>query len=177
MRRVTIVGAALMTLAFATTATAAKPAPVVRRSARVQYVQSFGPGYEAPHHAALAGIVFGGQAELRFASDRVLGVGNPDWASVQRVSGFARARIHPRIQLVGEVAYDKATDDLVVERALIVARVRATMDAQAGVLLVPLGHTNLEHDAPRSEFNDRSLVATEVVGVPNAQLGAGVRGR
>jgi hypothetical protein len=92
------------------------------------------------------------------------------------VSGFARARIHRGVELVGEIAYDKATDDMVVERALVVARVRSTMDAQAGILLVPLGRVNLEHDAPRGEFTERSLVATELVGVPYAGLGAGVRG-
>jgi hypothetical protein len=134
------------------------------------------PPDDVPHHGVWDRIAFGGQAEARFAHDRVAGVGNPDWASVQRVSGFAVARVHDRLWLLGEVAYDRATDDLVVERALVDLRLRETVALHGGVLPLPLGRANLERDAPRGEFTDRSLVATALIGVPSSQLGVGVRG-
>ncbi len=177
MRRAIAAGAVTLALAWGAAAAEAKPAVPARGvPAAPREFQPLGPGYDRPHHEVLPGIEVGGQAELRFASDRVLGVGNPDWASVQRVGAFARARLKPNLVVVADVAYDKATDDLIIERALVVARVRDRLNAQAGILLLPLGRANLEPDAPRAEFNERSLVATEIVGVPNAQLGAGVRG-
>src|SRR5204863_5281588 len=51
-----------------------------------------------------------------------------------------------------------------------------SMELHAGIFLAPLGATNLHHDAPPYEFAERSLVATQLVGVPYAELGAGVRG-
>jgi hypothetical protein len=57
-----------------------------------------------------------------------------------------------------------------------VARLGRTHEAHAGIFLVPLGRTNLSHDAAAYEFWERSLVATQILGVPNAQLGVGVGG-
>ena len=130
---------------------------------------------DVPRHGSGA-IAFGGHAALRFAEDRIAGISNPDWASVLRVAGFAAARPHPRLLLDATVAHDRPTDDLTVESARVLFRARPALWAHAGVLPLPLGRANLERDAPRGEFAERSLVATEMIGVPSSQLGAGVRG-
>jgi hypothetical protein len=49
------------------------------------------------------------------------------------------------------------------------------MQLHAGIFLVPLGRTNLSHDSPSYDFAERSLPATQLVGVPNAQAGLGLR--
>ena len=169
--------------AWVLAATAMLAAPVARgatapalhgRAARVESaIPLIAP--DIPRHGSGA-IVFGGNAALRFAEDRVAGISNPDWASVVRVAGFAAARPSPRFLLDAAVAYERATDDLTVESARALFQVRPALGVHAGVLPLPLGRANLERDAPRGEFAERSLVATGMVGVPSSQLGAGVRG-
>jgi hypothetical protein len=130
----------------------------------------------APYHGNLDNITWGGHGELRFGYDVTAGVSDPSWFSVGRVNGFMEAKLGSKLRLRGQASYDHVPDDFTLERAELVARFGRTLDAQAGIFLVPLGRTNLSHDAPAYEFGERSLVATQILGVPNAQLGVGVRG-
>ena len=130
----------------------------------------------APYHGSLENIAWGGHGELRFGYDLTAGVSDPSWFSVGRVNGFFLAKLGSRFRLGGQGAYDRAADDFTLERAEIIGRVGRKLDAHAGIFLAPLGRTNLDHDAPQYEFAERSLVATQLVGVPNAEIGAGVRG-
>ena len=134
------------------------------------------PAILVPFHGTQDRLAFGGHGELRLGHDRVAGVADPEWFSVGRVSGFARAGLGARVELAGAAAWDPGTDDFVLERAELGVLVRRSLQAHAGIFLLPLGRTNLEHDAPRNEFAERSLVATQLIGVPHAQLGAGIRG-
>jgi len=134
------------------------------------------PVFGSPYHGREDGIAWGGHGDLRLGYDRVRGVANPEWFSVERVNGFFEARLHPRILIAAQGAYDRETDDFVFERAELGIRARDSWEVHGGIFLAPLGRTNLEHDAPRQEFGDRSLVATQLIGVPYAEVGAGVRG-
>jgi hypothetical protein len=129
-----------------------------------------------PRHGRSDVFSFGGHAELRAAQDRVAGIANPDWMSVPRVNGFASWRAHPRLELTGEATYDRTTDDLVAERAQAEVRIGERRFLRAGIIQPPLGRVNFDHDAPRNEFDGLSYVATEIIGVPNPQLGIGLRG-
>ncbi len=134
------------------------------------------PSVDMPYHGTLEGLAFGGHGELRFAEDREAGVSNPDWFSVGRVNGFLLAHLRPGLDLAGQACWDRGTDDFVLERAEAGIRIQRSIQAHAGIFLVPLGSTNLSHDAPAYDFAERSLVATQLIGVPNAQLGIGLRG-
>lgn len=129
-----------------------------------------------PAHGSPESIVWGGHGEIRLGHDRTRGTSNPEWFSFGRVNGFARARLAPRWRLAGEGTWDRGTDDFVLERAELAFRWKQTLLAHGGIFPLPLGRTNLEHDAPRNDFAEHSLVATQLVGVPNAMLGLGVRG-
>lgn len=130
----------------------------------------------APYHGSLDNITWGGQGELRFGYDVTAGVSDPSWFSVGRVNGFMEAKLSSKVRIRGQAAYDHVPDDFTLERAELMARLGRTHEAHAGIFLVPLGSTNLSHDAPAYEFWERSLVATQILGVPNAQLGMGVSG-
>lgn len=132
--------------------------------------------FEAPYHGSLDAIAIGGHGELRFAEDREDGASNPEWFSVGRVNGFVFARLHPRLRVAAQACWDRAADDFVFERAEILVRVSHSVQAHAGIFLAPLGRTNLSHDTPPYDFAERSLVATQLIGVPNAQVGVGVMG-
>jgi len=134
------------------------------------------PLREAPYHGSLDRIAFGAYGELRFAEDRVRGVTDPEWFSFGRVGGFASVRLNPRFEFLSEGAWDQGTNDFSLEQADLRYRLNRSMQLHAGVFLVPLGRTNLLHDGPSYEFAERSLPATQLIGVPNAQLGIGLRG-
>jgi hypothetical protein len=133
------------------------------------------PELDAPYHGALDRFAFGGFGELRFAEDREAGVSDPEWFSVGGVNAFAFVHLSPRIDLAGRAGWDRGADDFTLERAEIQVRMGTAMQAHAGIFLTPLGRTNLIHDAPSYDFAERSLVATQIIGVPNAMLGAGIR--
>jgi len=130
----------------------------------------------APYHGSLDNITWGGEGELRFGYDVTAGVSDPSWFSVGRVNGFMEAKLSSKVRIRGQAAYDHVPDDFTLEAAELVARLGRTHEAHAGIFLVPLGRTNLSHDAAAYEFWERSLVATQILGVPNAQLGVGVGG-
>jgi len=130
----------------------------------------------APYHGSLDNITWGGEGELRFGYDVTAGVSDPSWFSVGRVNGFMEAKLSSKLRLRGQAAYDHVPDDFTLEDAELMARLGRAHEAHAGIFLVPLGRTNLSHDAAAYEFWERSLVATQILGVPNAQLGIGVGG-
>jgi len=132
--------------------------------------------FDGPYHGSPNGLAWGGQAELRFAEDRQAGVSNPEWFSVGRVDGFAVAQLTKKLELTGRGAYDRGPEDFTLERAELGYHMKPSLQFHAGIFLAPLGETNLHHDSPPYEFAERSLVATQIVGVPYAELGAGVRG-
>lgn len=134
------------------------------------------PLHEGPYHGSLDRIAFGAYGELRFAEDRVRGVTDPEWFSVGRVGGFASVRLSSRFEFLGEGAWDQGPEDFSLEQADLRFLLKRSMQLHAGIFLVPLGRTNLSHDGPAYEFAERSLPATQLVGVPNAQLGLGLRG-
>jgi len=128
------------------------------------------------YHGSLENIAWGGHGELRFGYDLNAGVSDPSWFHVGRANGFFLAKLGSRLRLGGQASYDRVPDDFTLERAELIARIGRTREAHAGIFLVPLGRTNLDHDAPQYEFGERSLVATQILGVPNAEMGIGVRG-
>ncbi|HET9252557.1 MAG TPA: hypothetical protein VFP58_10620 [Candidatus Eisenbacteria bacterium] len=132
---------------------------------------------DTPYRGNRDGISYGAYGELRFGHDRQAGVSNPDWFSFGQAGGFVDVRFHPRVRLALKGAYDRGQDDFTLERAAIEYRTGGPLRFHAGVLPAPLGTTNLSHDAPACEFAERSLVATDLVGVPYSELGIGVAGR
>ena len=134
-----------------------------------------GFAFDAPMHGSRSGLAFGAEAELRFHYDRVFGVADPNWLTMVRASGFASARLSSRVSLLGAAGYDRATKQLELERASVDVRLGRASHGQVGVLLLPISTSNLALHAPHEEFTDRTLVATELIGTPVAQLGIGLR--
>lgn len=155
---------------------AARPGPPTPPQAPVETDDSPWNDRAGAYHGDLSGLAWGGQGELRFAEDRVRGVTDPEWFSVGRIGGFLSLKLGSRFQFLGEGAYDQGPEDFSMEQLEGRFLVGRNLQLHAGVFLVPLGRTNLSHDAPLYEFAERSLPASQIIGVPNAQLGAGVRG-
>jgi len=122
-------------------------------------------------------IAWGAYGEIRIAEDRVRGVTDPEWFSFGRVGGFVTAHASRRLDLAVQGAYDRGSEDFTLERLEATFLLQPALQFHAGIFLVPLGRTNLSHESPLYEFDEHSFVATQLVGVPHAQLGAGAEGR
>jgi len=133
------------------------------------------PEIGSPFHGASDGLAIGGYGELRLAEDREAGASDPEWFSVGAMNGFILAHVAPRIDFAIQGGWDRGADDFTLERTEVLYRFRGLMQAHAGIFLAPLGRTNLTHDAPSYDFAERSLVATQIIGVPNAEFGIGVK--
>lgn len=150
-------------------------APVVKPHAAPSPLQlPTDPGMP-PYHGSLDHVAYGLSGELRFAEDRTDGASNPDWFSFGEAGGFLFAHLSSRLDLAGQGLWERVADDFTLERAEVLLRVKRSMQAHAGIFLAPLGRTNLSHEAPSYDFAERSLVATQIVGVPHAQAGIGLR--
>jgi hypothetical protein len=168
-------GHALLVVAAVAACSASAVHGAPRRGAE-RGLDSLATHIDGPYHGATDRIAFNLQGQLRFGHDVTAGVANPEWFSVSRASGLAFARLHPRLGMFGAAGYDHAHDDFVVERAELIGRVRHGLHAHAGIFLSPLGHSNLHPDILLSDFAERSYVATDLAGVPHAQIGLGVLG-
>jgi hypothetical protein len=168
--------AALLTLAAAGAGAAPPSGSAPRQASPARAEASPWPLHDAPYHGSLDKIAFGAYGELRFAEDRVRGVTDPEWFSFGRVGGFVSARLGSRFEFLGEGAYDQGPDEFSLEHADLRYRLGRSLQLHAGIFLVPLGRSNLQPDGPAREFADRSLPATQIVGVPNAEAGIGLRG-
>jgi hypothetical protein len=177
MRRARVLPILLLLLGAAPAARAETPVHPAEGSPSARPLPAPELAPAAPFHGRADGIAWGGHGELRLGYDRIRGVANPEWFSIERMGGFLEARPHPRIEIAAEGAWDRATDDFVLERGELGIEARDSWQVHGGIFLAPLGRTNLSHDAPEQEFGDRSLVATQLIGVPYAEVGAGVRGR
>jgi hypothetical protein len=131
--------------------------------------------FEAPMHGEPGGVQFGLSGELRFHYDRTFGVADPNWLTFARAGAFAVAPLSPKVTLLGATGYDRATKEIEVHRLGIDWRVGRSTHAQAGVFLLPLLEANLDAVGRHEEFTERTLVATDLVGVPLGQVGMGVR--
>jgi hypothetical protein len=125
-------------------------------------------------HGEPGGIQFGLSGDLRFHYDRTFGVADPNWLTFVRAGGFGVAPLSRKVTLLGAAAYDRATKEIEVERLGVDWRVGRSTHAQAGVLL-PLLQSNLDVVGRHEEFTERTLVATDLVGVPIGQVGLGMR--
>ena len=121
-------------------------------------------------------LAIGGHGELRLGEDRVRGVTNPEWFSVSRVNGFVHFTPSSHWRMALEGTFDHPTDHFVMERIEAGFRSAPSLEIHGGIFPLPLGRVNLSHDSPRSEFTELSLVATQLIGVPNAMPGLGLKG-
>ena len=121
-------------------------------------------------------LAIGGHGELRLGEDRVRGVTDPEWFSVSRVNGFIHFTPSDRWRMAVEGTWDHPTDHFMMERIEAGFRSNSKLEIHAGVFPLPLGRVNLSHDSPQNEFTELSLVATQLIGVPNAMPGLGIKG-
>jgi hypothetical protein len=96
---------------------------------------------------------------------------------VRRFNIFFYSGVGRRLKFTSELEFEDGTEEIALETALVDFVVTPSLVLRAGVLLVPIGGFNVNHDGPRYEFVDRPLVSTEIIPATLSEAGLGVHGR
>lgn len=96
---------------------------------------------------------------------------------LRRFNLFVYSTISERIKFLSELEFEHGTEEIALETALIDFELHPAFNVRAGVLLVPIGAFNQNHDAPKWEFVERPLMATQIIPSTLSEVGFGINGR
>lgn len=133
-----------------------------------------------------ARVLLGGYAQIIFED---LEREKADF-SARRVIIFVGSQIHERLRFTSEIEFEfggtpfktdvpgvNVPGEVKLEQAYLDFLVRPEIAFRAGVLLIPFGWFNLNHDPPLQDFTTRPIVDTSIIPTTWFDVGAGFFGR
>jgi hypothetical protein len=128
--------------------------------------------------------VIGGYGEFTFTKRQ----GEDSVFEARRFVAFLYAPIHERISLATEIEFEKGGSPLklngqetpgevLLEFSVLDIKIFEWLVLRGGIVLVPFGRFNINHDSPTQELTDRPLALTYVVPSTWFDIGAGLVGR
>lgn len=96
---------------------------------------------------------------------------------LRRFNIFIFSPVSERIRFLSELEFEHGTEEIALEMALVDFEFDPAFVARAGVILVPLGAFNQNHDAPKWEFVERPLVSTQIIPGTLSEVGFGFNGK
>lgn len=133
--------------------------------------------YTRPFIVAAAQTAVGGYAEGNTNYFREDGVGDGFSMELRRFNIFLFSSVGQRLRFISELEFEKGTEEIAIEAALLDFQVDPALVLRVGILLPPIGAFNQNHDSPRWEFIDRPLVSTRIIPSTLAEVGFGALGR
>ncbi|MEO7998344.1 MAG: hypothetical protein ABI852_12920 [Gemmatimonadaceae bacterium] len=98
-------------------------------------------------------------------------------SEMRRFNIFLFAPVGARLRFTSELEFEHGTEEIALETALLDYQITSALVFRGGILLVPIGGFNQNHDGPRWEFVQRPLSATEIVPSTLSEVGFGANGR
>lgn len=98
-------------------------------------------------------------------------------SEMRRFNIFLFAPVGARLRFTSELEFEHGTEEIALETALLDYQLSSAFVLRGGILLVPIGGFNQNHDGPRWEFVERPLSATEIVPSTLSEVGFGANGR
>lgn len=98
-------------------------------------------------------------------------------SEMRRFNIFLFAPVGARLRFTSELEFEHGTEEIALETALLDYQLSSAFVLRGGILLVPIGGFNQNHDGPRWEFVERPLSATEVIPSTLSEVGFGANGR
>ena len=133
---------------------------------------------DKPYLTRLAGrTTIGGYAEAHARYQRVDGLQDEAGFQAKRFNLFAHARVSDFVRFGVELEFEDGAQEILMEYAVIDLRLHPSFAVRGGMILSPLGRFNLSHDSPLTDFTDRPLVSTELLGVALSEPGFGAFGQ
>lgn len=105
------------------------------------------------------------------------GVGDGFSMEMRRFNIFLYSTINERIRFLSELEFEHGVEEIALETALIDFEFNPALIFRAGILLVPIGYLNQNHDSPKWEFIDRPFVSTNLIPSTYSDIGFGLHGK
>ncbi len=151
-------------------------ADTIRRTTRdTATVQ--GSIYSRPFIGGVGKVSLGGYVEGNtnyFVED---GVSEGFSMELRRFNIFLYAPIASRLRFFSELEFEHGTEEISLETAQLDIQMTPALSARMGIIVLPIGAFNQNHDSPRWEFIDRPLVSTRIIPATLSDVGFGAYGR
>jgi hypothetical protein len=96
---------------------------------------------------------------------------------LRRFNIFLYSSLGSGIKFLSELEFEHGTEEIALETALLDFQFSPQLALRGGIILVPLGMFNQNHDSPRWDIIDRPLVSTQIIPSTLSEAGFGVYGR
>ncbi|HEX9614887.1 MAG TPA: hypothetical protein VGA55_05250 [Bacteroidota bacterium] len=133
--------------------------------------------YDKPFITRLGGkTVLGGYMDVAGRFERVSGV-NEGWSfEARRFNLFTYSVLTRGVVVTSEIEIEHGGEEIRLEYGLVDIEFHESLSLRGGVILSPLGKTNLVHDSPKLELVERPLMATEIIPSTLSEAGIGFFG-
>lgn len=122
-------------------------------------------------------VALGGYLEANVQGLNDDGVGSGVSFQARRLTVFLSASPSERINFLTEIEFENGTEEINIEFASIDLAFARELAVRAGIVLVPIGAFNQNHDGPRWNFVDRPISATQLLPATWSTVGFGALGK
>jgi hypothetical protein len=133
--------------------------------------------YRRPFIGSAGSASIGGYMEVNANYLQTDGVTDGFSSEMRRFNIFLFAPVGARLRFTSELEFEHGTEEIALETAILDYQLSTAFVVRGGILLVPIGGFNQNHDGPRWEFVDRPLVSTEIIPSTLSEVGFGANGR
>ena len=133
--------------------------------------------YDKPFITRLGSkTTIGGYMDVLGSFHREDGV-NEGWSfEARRFNLFTYSVITDGIVVASEIEMEHGGEEFKLEYALLDVSFHEALNLRGGIILSPLGKTNIVHDSPKLELAERPLVSTEIIPSTLSEAGIGFFG-
>lgn len=96
---------------------------------------------------------------------------------LRRFNIFLFSSLSPGIKFISELEFEHGTEEIRIETAQLDLEIMSELVLRGGIILVPIGSFNLNHDSPKWDIIDRPLVSTLIIPSTFSEIGFGIHGR
>lgn len=151
--------------------------PVRRDTLRADSTSVQGAIYRRPFIGSAGSASIGGYMEANANYLVTDGITDGFSSEMRRFNIFLFAPVGARLRFTSELEFEHGTEEIALETALLDYQLSSSFVFRGGILLIPIGGFNQNHDGPRWEFVERPLVSTEIIPATLSEVGFGANGR
>ncbi|MGH2568633.1 MAG: hypothetical protein ACRDGA_09855 [Bacteroidota bacterium] len=133
--------------------------------------------YDKPFMTRLGGkTTIGGYMDVLGSFHREAGV-NEGWSfEARRFNLFTYSVLTDGLVVASEIEMEHGGEEFKLEYAILDLTFHEALNLRGGIILSPLGKTNLVHDSPKLELAERPLVSSEIIPSTLSEVGIGFFG-
>ncbi|MBI2620256.1 MAG: hypothetical protein HYW57_09255, partial [Ignavibacteriales bacterium] len=133
--------------------------------------------YDKPFITRLGGkTTIGGYMDIIGGFTREAGI-NEGWSfEARRFNLFTYSVLADGIIVTSEIEIEHGGEEFKLEYGLLDIEFHEAVNLRGGIILSPLGKTNLVHDSPKLELVERPLMSTEIIPSTLSEVGGGFFG-